>query len=163
VPEIENLYKAYKDKVQFLLIYIREAHPSRTAPTGRPKPNRFSRVGITQHKNIEERIIAATKCIQGLKLSLPMLIDDMAGAYQSKYGGFPAGTTVVDLDGKVLFTSRGPWGSKPKDAEKAFKALAAKGKLIAPGAKKSPKPPSPTTAPAAKQPKDRPKKPAPSK
>ena len=155
------MYKAYKDKVEFLLIYIREAHPSRSSPSGRPTPNRYSRVHITQHKNIEERIVAATKCVQGLKISLPTLIDDMAGAFQRKYGGFPAGTTIVDLEGKVLFASRGPTGAKPRDAERIFKALAAQGKLVAPEPKKAAKPPSPTTAPAEKQPKAPAKQPTP--
>jgi hypothetical protein len=162
VPDIENLYKAYKDKVEFLLIYIREAHPSRSASSGRPVPNRFSRVHITQHKNIEERIIAATKCVRDLKISLPTLIDDMAGTFQSQYGGFPAGTTIVDLEGKVLFTSRGPTGAKPRDAERIFKALATQGKLVAPKPKKPAKPAAPTTAPVEKQPKAPAEKPAPS-
>ena len=128
------MYKAYKDKAQFYMVYIREAHPARSATTkNRHGPN------ITQHKDMKERVIAATKCIQDLKLSLPTLIDEMTGGFQTKYGGFPAGTNIIDIDGKVAFTSRGPRGAQPKNAKPVLD------KLIAQGGRLSGKP-----APAAK-------------
>ncbi len=122
---MERLYKAYKDKAQFYLVYIREAHPVRTSKT----PNRYG-PGITQHKDIKERVVAATQCIQSLKISLPTLIDEMTGGFQTKYGGFPAGTNIVDLDGKIAFSSRGPWGAKPKEAKVVLdKLIASNGRL----------------------------------
>ena len=152
------MYKAYKDKVQFVLVYIREAHPSHTE-TGRATGDRFLRMSaqpkIAQPKTIQERIIAATKCIQDLKIALPTLIDDMGGSFQKKYGGFPAGTAIVDLDGKIVYHSTGPSGCRPNEAEKAFKGPLARQietSLAEHGPVKPLGPPTPTTAPAEKAP-----------
>jgi len=137
VPEIENLYKAYKDKIQFFLVYIREAHPLRRKSTSqrddhkRPSTGKRRGINIPQHKNIEERVVAATRCIQGLKLSLPTLIDDMKRTYEGKYGGFRAGTAIVDIDGKIVFSSQGARGCQPKKAEKLLKVLLANGGKLA--------------------------------
>lgn len=149
---MERLYKAYKDKVQFYLIYIREAHPVRSANTRtRRGPS------IAQHKTMDERILAATKCIQGLKISLPTLIDKMEGegSYLKSYGGFPAGTNVIDKDGKIAFSSRGPWGAQPKQAKDVLdKLLSQHGRLsgkpgpVKKSAAKTPVEPAARKAPA---------------
>jgi len=116
------LYKEYKEKAQFFMVYIREAHPVRKAgDKSRHGPS------ITQHKTTGERAIAATECIQKLKISLPTLIDEMSKGFQAKYGGFQAGTNIIDIDGKIAFSSRGPWGAKPKEARKVLDKLLANG------------------------------------
>ena len=58
------MYKAYKDKAQFFLVYIREAHPSPEkgqADEQRAKQQlkRFGDKGITQPRTMDERVIAA--------------------------------------------------------------------------------------------------------
>jgi hypothetical protein len=74
------LYVAYKDnsKVAIYLIYVREIHPVKEPEeprAGKPKgPN-----DITQHKTLDDRIMAASACREGLNLSLPILIDSMDG------------------------------------------------------------------------------------
>ena len=112
---MENLYVSYKDKVQFFLIYISEAHPNLLKAVGRQRP-----------KNIKERAILATKCVSELKLSLPLLLDTMDGVAEKVYKARPDRICVVDVDGKVAYYSgRGPWGFKPKDAEAVIKKLLA--------------------------------------
>jgi len=129
--EVEALYKAYKDnkKVEVLLVYISEAHPVRKSKSpDNPKGPK----DITQAKSAGERIIAAASCMEGLKFTLPILIDlparsggSMVGVVEKAYRGRPAATAIVDLDGKVRFYSRGPHGAKPKKADAVIKALLA--------------------------------------
>ncbi len=175
---MEALYKAYKGKVQFLLVYIREAHPSRGSSAG--GRSRFGRVAITQHKTLQERVIAADKCMKGLKLTIPIVLDTMEGTFLKTYGGFPAGTAVVARDGKIAYWNRGaPWGCRPKEAEAAIRKLLADGGGAIPekwaevkippdrpkaapkaGSPKQTKPPGPTVgkaAPSSPAPKDAPK------
>ena len=128
---MENLYKAYKDKAQFFLVYIREAHPvKQTSP--RPAgpeggPNRGG-PSIAQPKTLSERVIAATACVGDLKLSLPVLIDDMDGAAEKAYQGWPDRLCVIDIDGKVAHHSaRGPAGFKLDEAEAALKGILGNG------------------------------------
>lgn len=111
------MYVAYKDKVQFFLVYISEAHPDILEEQG---------VGdITgQPKDIGERAILATQCVSELKLSLPVLLDSMDGVAEKAYQGLPDRICIIDLDGKVAYYSeRGPWGFKPDEAKEDLKNL----------------------------------------
>ena len=121
---MEALYKAYKDnkQVAIYLVYIREAHPAEEWKTGGRR--RFKgNPDISQHKSLQDRILAASKCMEGLKLTLPILVDGMDGAAEKAYRGRPAATAIVDLGGKLAFYSRGPWGAKPDEADKVLKSL----------------------------------------
>ena len=115
---------AYKDheKVAMFLVYVREAHPvrrSRVTKTGKPESPR----DIAQPRTIEERVLAASACMKGLKLTLPTLIDTMDGVVGKAYKGTPAATAIVDLDDKLVFHSRGPRGVRPDRAEKSLREL----------------------------------------
>lgn len=124
---MEALYKAYKDRAEFFLVYIREAHPVPEGPSGGASSSRAPRgPDVKQTKTVEERALVASECIRNLGLSLPVLIDKMEGVFLRAYGGYPAGTTVVDLDGRVVFYSHGPGGCKPKEAEAALKKILAR-------------------------------------
>lgn len=128
------MYKAYKDKVQFFLIYTREIHP--VGEKGRDGKPRKPREGpkIDQHTSMEERVIAADQCIKGLKLTIPTLLDTMDNAYLKKYGGIPAGTAVIDIHGKIAYWTPGAAkGCKPDKAREAIKKLLAAGGGGVPG------------------------------
>jgi len=114
-------YKAHK-KVAMFLIYVREAHPARRAPEPGTRPKRPS--DVAQPKSIEERVMAASACREGLKLTLPMLIDTMGGVAVNAYRGWPAGTAIVDLEGNLVFYARGPKGVQPKEADRVLRQLA---------------------------------------
>ena len=116
---------AYKDnkKVAMFLVYVREAHPVRQRKTtGKPKTPQ----DITQPKTIEERVIAASACMEGLKLTLPVLIDTMKGTVGRAYKGVPGATAIVDLQGNIVFHSRGPRGVQPRQADRVLKELLTK-------------------------------------
>ncbi len=146
-PAVETLYKAYKDndKVAMFFVYINEAHPSRSRRDAPPAAGAKGHAGIGVHKTMDDRVLAASKCMEGLKLTLPMLIDTMDGVAEKAYKGRPAATVVVDLDGKVALHTRGPSGVQPTKADKALKELIGRGGLVG-GEPRS----WPTTQPAKK-------------
>ena len=151
---MQALYEAYKDndKVEIFLVYVNEAHPARTTDAKGKGPS-----SVGRHKRIDEKVLAAAKCMEGLKLTLPVLIDGMDGAAEKAYRGRPAATAVVDLAGKVVFHSTGPRGAQPAEAEKHLKKLIAKGGFP----KKADRKPTTRPAPeAASQPATCPAKPA---
>jgi hypothetical protein len=117
------LYVSYRDKVEFLLVYISEAHPELL--TG-------GKDGIKgMPKDMGQRAILATKCVSELKLSLPIVLDSMGGVAEEAYKGQPDRICIVDLDGKVAYYSkRGPRGFKPDEASEELKKLLAKGGRI---------------------------------
>jgi len=147
-PAIETLYAAYKDKVEFFLIYIREAHPTEERAGGRP--GRSAGVDVSQPRTADERALVAGDCLKALRLSLPTLVDGMDGAVEKAYGGWPAGTVILDVGGRVCFHSRGPSGAKPKEAEAILKQLLANGGRMPAAMEPAPTPPGP--APAAPAP-----------
>ena len=131
-------------------MYIREAHPTDARPGQEGRPGNPARgdPDIKQPKTIDERVIAATQCMQNLKLSLPILVDDMAGTAEKAYGGWPDRIAIIDLDGKIAYQSGpGPAGFKPAIAEQMLKAVLANGGKWSPGL--APPQPPPPAAPAA--------------
>jgi len=107
---LEKFYNEYKDRAEFFLVYVREAHPVDKEPN-RKGPQ------VTTAKTVEDRALAASACVRELKLSMPVLIDDMDGTSEKSYRGWPARLVVVDVEGKVAYcTSSGPQGANPKDA-----------------------------------------------
>jgi len=146
---VEALYKAYKDRAEFFLVYVREAHPAPEGSSGSASSSRVPRgPDVKQPKTVDERALVASECIRNLGLSLPVLIDTMDGVFLRVYGGYPAGTTVVDLDGRVVFYSRGPGGCKPKEAEAALKKILARQPPPQPEEKTPPAPAEAEPAPA---------------
>lgn len=87
------------------------------------KGKRRSVPQITQHKTMEDRIAAASKCLKGLELTIPTLIDRMDNSALKSFHVWAAATVVVDLDGKVAFYSTGPKGTQPKQADKVIREL----------------------------------------
>ena len=106
------MYKSYGSDVEFLIVYIREAHPNKEYP----QPTTFDqRVGIAQ-----------TMC-SDLKISIPTLIDGVDNKVGSAYSGFPDRMYLVGTDGKIAYKgARGPFGFKPSELENAIKKISTK-------------------------------------
>jgi len=127
---VETLYAAYKDKAEFFLVYIREAHPTDARPgvDGRPGDPSRGQPDVKQAKSVDERAIAAGRCEKDLKLTLPIIIDDMQGTAEKAYGGWPDRIAVIDIAGRIAYHSGpGPGGFNLPAAERALKAVLANG------------------------------------
>ena len=84
-----------------------------------------------QPRTFAERVKVASACHDGMKMSIPTVVDLMNDAVNKAYSGAPDRLCVVDVDGKVAYYSqRGPRGFKPGDAEKVLKTILANGGRI---------------------------------
>ena len=118
---IEKLYRRYKDRATFVMVYVRDAHPT---DGWRMESN--DRVGAVtvQPKSYEERVEVAQKCGRALSLGFPMLVDTIDDAVGARYSGMPGRLYVIDRDGKVAFKSgRGPYLFKPAEMEQSLVLL----------------------------------------
>ena len=115
------MYKKYKKKAEFFVIYIREAHP---VDGWRSRGNDREGIKVKQPKTENERITVASECARSLKLTIPFLIDNMKDEAQQSYAGWPDRFYVIDKKFKVAFRGdKGPRGFKPSEAEDALKKL----------------------------------------
>jgi hypothetical protein len=112
---VEKLYRRYKDRATFVMVYVREAHPT---DGWRMESNDRVEVSIPQPRNDAERIKVAQTCSKRLNLGMPMLVDTIDDTVGARYSGMPSRLYLLDHRGRVAYKSgRGPFGFKPAELE----------------------------------------------
>jgi hypothetical protein len=115
------LYHHYKDRVEFVAVYVREAHPT---DGWRSSGNDHFGITFRQPRSAQERTSIAQKCCQRLEISMPLLVDGMNDPVGQAYSGMPDRLYVIDRAGKVVYKSgRGPFGFKPGEMEQSLVML----------------------------------------
>jgi prepilin-type processing-associated H-X9-DG protein len=110
-----ELHKRYSDRVRFVGIYVREAHPADGWSTRR---NAKSGIEITQPVTFEERRAVAERCRTTLALPMPLLVDELDDRAGNGYSAMPDRLYLLDADGRVVFKGgRGPFGFQPGELE----------------------------------------------
>ena len=116
---LRDLYAAYNDQVQFLAIYIREAHPDDGWNFGQTR-------GITDPTTIEERRQLAGQCEVAMQYGIRTYVDGMDDAVMTAYAAWPERLYLIGQDGRVLYASGlGPWGFKPAELQEAIERVLA--------------------------------------
>jgi thiol-disulfide isomerase/thioredoxin len=117
-PEYDLIAKRYSDQVQFLGVYVREAHPE---DGWAMQSNSTHGVKLLQPKTLAERETVAQTCSTNLKYSFPLLVDTLEDTVGNAYSGMPARAYLIDADGTVIYKSgRGPFGFIPGELEQAI-------------------------------------------
>lgn len=99
-PDLEAMYRGYKDRVEFFLVYVREIHPS----DGWQLPaNETDNVLIKQPQTRDERAKAARSCRTGLKLTMPFLMDGIDDAAQKAWHAYPGREWLIGEDGRIVY------------------------------------------------------------
>lgn len=96
LPSLQEVYQDYGDRTQWLLMYVREAHPG---------------VGLPAHKNHEQKLRQADFLQRDDHIEWPVIVDDLEGTTHHDYGMLPNSVFVIDVDGRVAFRgnfSHGP-------------------------------------------------------
>ena len=121
---MENLYQTYKSDAEFLLVYIREAHPDSVLYTLNNGVQQLQK--ITQTETLLERSQTAQTCSVSLHLSIPTLVDKEDNKVNAAYAGWPDRLAIVGVDGKLAYYgAKGPGGFRPQEAEKWLRAVRA--------------------------------------
>ncbi len=131
----------HHDQVQFLLVYVREAHPidgwwlggrgtgrltnwilkrgtsGKVAEADVPK----AITDIYDPKTLEERQSVAGRCATELSHEIPTYVDEMDDRVSKAYAGRPTRLYLIGLDGKVAYAGGlGPFGFKPEELGEAI-------------------------------------------
>ena len=126
---LDDLYAQYHDRVQFLMIYIREAHPKDGWWLGggiigtmmkRGVPNVAT--DINDPKTYEERRGVAKQCAETLQYDICTYVDEMDDAVSKAYAAKPTRLYLVGIDGRVAYAGGpGPYGFSPAALKNAIK------------------------------------------
>lgn len=128
---LEEIYKQYHQQVQFLTIYIREAHPidgwwmGRRLTRGLMK--KYSPNVSMEHydpKTIEERRAVAGECETALQYGIHTYVDGIDDHVNKTYAAWPTRLYLVGTDGRILYGGGlGPYDFKPSKLKEAIEAL----------------------------------------
>jgi len=119
------LYAKYRDRAEFLLVYIREAHPEDGWKT--PQNERLG-IRVLQPKTLQQRVEVAHTCTTKLDIKFPMVIDGMDNNTEQAYAAWPDRLYIVGKDGKIVYKSGpGPAGFKAAELAAALEKLFGKG------------------------------------
>jgi Iodothyronine deiodinase len=114
------MYDTYRDRAEFLTVYINEAHPD---DEWQLDVNREDEVVYRQPTTFDERRALAKVLVERLKYRLPVAIDGMDNAADKAYAAWPERMYVIGREGRIVFKGgMGPFGFKPEEAEKALAA-----------------------------------------
>ncbi len=100
IGEVERIYQSYKDKADFVLVYIREAHP------GSQIPGINNGETIQQTETLAERRELAADFAEELKLTMPVLVDKEDNKVNATYAGWPNRLVIVGVDGKIAYMEK---------------------------------------------------------
>jgi alkyl hydroperoxide reductase subunit AhpC len=106
IAGINQLYDRFRgDEIEFLFIYVREAHPGEVIPA---------------HRSMREKIEAARLLRDEEDMQMPILVDDLRGSIHRRYSRLPNPSFLIDKSGRVAFLSL--W-SKPEAIGAAIEEL----------------------------------------
>ena len=131
---LDNLHEQYHEQVEFLVIYIREAHPVDGWWLGGGIPGLLLKLSgseaatdVYDHKAIEERRAVAGRCAAALQYAIPTCVDEVDDGVNEAYATAPSRLYLIGLDGRVVYAGGlGPFGFKPGQLRAAIKKYLAR-------------------------------------
>lgn len=114
---LRDLYERYNQQVQFLTIYIREAHAIDGWDIG--SENR-----VYDPTTLAQRRAVAGQCEVTLSYGIRTYVDEMDDAVMSAYAAWPERLYLVDTSGIVVYAGGpGPGGFLPAELKNAIDQL----------------------------------------
>jgi Iodothyronine deiodinase len=116
--ELSRLYRAYRERVAFFIVYIREAHPEDGWVL---TDNRDAGVRVSDPQSQSERQGVAETCATLFSLEIPVLVDGVGDEVARLYGGWPERLYLIGADGTIAYQGEeGPFGFHPEELEAAI-------------------------------------------
>jgi alkyl hydroperoxide reductase subunit AhpC len=106
ISGLRELYDDFSgDDLEFLFVYVREAHPGEEIPP---------------HRNMADKVRAAELLRDEEDLEMPILVDDVSGKVHRKYSGQPNPSFLIDKSGRVAYRQL---ATDPSDLRDAIEEL----------------------------------------
>jgi hypothetical protein len=99
VDPMKKLVASYGTRIQFFIVYTREAHPIGDEQTGQ---NKTDGVLVEQPTDAAARHRLAADARLALTLTSPMLMDSMDNALERTLGGFPNASIIIGPNSTIV-------------------------------------------------------------
>jgi type I thyroxine 5'-deiodinase len=124
---LKELYEQYSDRVEFIVVYVKEAHASDRWWLGRSRSQRLvneltaqrARTDIKEPVSLEQRRKVAASCQANLFDGVvPLYVDLMDNHVARLYTSRPTRIYFIDRAGRVIYNPGiGPFGFNPDHLE----------------------------------------------
>jgi hypothetical protein len=118
-----ELYEQFRDQVEFMVVYVREAHPtdkwwlaeSRTLQSTFGLSGTLARSDVQEPETLEERRVVAASCYETLfDARVPLFVDTIDDRVSTMYTAKPTRIYLIGEDGHVVYNPGiGPFGYNP--------------------------------------------------
>jgi len=106
--DVNTLHQRFRDRVDFLFVYIREAHPTDGWVID------GSAYELKDPETAEQRHEAARKCLASVEFDFPTVVDGLDDAVNVAWAAWPERLYLVDTAGIIRYAGlQGPWGFSP--------------------------------------------------
>ena len=134
---LQDVYDEYADRVEFITVYVREAHPSDKWWLGETRTQRALmdlfdarvRTDIVDPTTLDERRAVASACQETLlDGEMTVYVDTIDDRVSTMYTGKPTRIYLIGRDGRVVYNPGiGPFGFNPKHLGREIEAYLASG------------------------------------
>jgi tetratricopeptide (TPR) repeat protein len=126
--DLKRLAETYRGRVDFRLVYIREAHAEGGAESQwQSTINIKEGISLAPARTLPEKQDHAALCLRKLDLPFPAVVDGMDGAAETAYQAWPSRLYLIGSDGKVAFQTRlGELDFRPAELDAAIREILAK-------------------------------------
>ncbi len=124
---LRELYEKYQDRVEFVVIYVKEAHASDGWWLGRSRTQRLvrrlrgdlNRIDVLEPVTLDQRRKVAASCQADLfEGVMPLYVDRMDNRVADLYTGRPTRIYFIDREGRVVYNPGiGPFAFSPDHLE----------------------------------------------
>ncbi len=112
---MDSIYRKYRDRADFLTVYIREAHPT---DEWQMTANEREDVCYAQPRTLAQRVAIANDFVKRFGYPLPLAVDPMENPADRIYAGWPERFYIVDEAGAIAYKGKtGPFGYHPEEVE----------------------------------------------
>ena len=115
---LHEMWERYRGRVDFVVVYIREAHPEEGWVI---QMNRDQDIVINDPTTDAQRSDVAATCAIQLQIRMPVVVDKLDDEIARAYGALPDRLYLIGRGGRVAFQGDpGPFGFKPEALEAAI-------------------------------------------
>ncbi len=115
---LHEIWERHRDRVDFVVVYVREAHPEEGWVI---TMNRDQGIAINDPTTNAERSEVAETCAIQLMIRMPVVVDEVDDEIARAYGALPDRLYLIGRGGRVAFRGGpGPYGFQPEALESAI-------------------------------------------